>query len=185
MDARIDLDETGKNYDGTKESFKLIYKYTPRTVNLCPYCRAIVGAVTTLPFLYVYRLFPHTKNKKPMTIEQIRKNSRRRTWISIGFASSINFAFGLMSLVRGGDGSLIIGPIQCGVGAAILTAVWWGPAFFKVYLRLTKLIPKRAPKPPKQKVHTPSKFKMKISKKHEAICPPIFFVDVKEAGQLT
>ena len=44
-----------------EKDFEIIYKKKPRTVNLCPYCRAIVGAVIMFPFVVLYRLFPHKK----------------------------------------------------------------------------------------------------------------------------
>ena len=62
-----------------EKDFHIIYKKKPRTVNLCPYCRAIVGAVFMFPFIVLWRLFPHKKTKQ--THAEIMRKSQRNTKI--------------------------------------------------------------------------------------------------------
>jgi len=157
----------------------------PKTVNLCPYCRAIIGAVLTAPALYIYRLFPHKKSTKPMTIEDIRKNSRRRTWISLGIGGTINIGLGIKNVLTDEMG-LIVGILQIILGIFFLTGTWWGQYLVKAIIKLSALIPKRTkvhkvkePKPKKE-----HKTLAKIAEKHDIICPPIFFVDIQNPEEL-
>ena len=62
-----------------EKDFRIIYKKKTRTVNLCPYCRAIVGAVIMFPFIVLWRLFPHKKTKQ--THAEIMRKSQRNTKI--------------------------------------------------------------------------------------------------------
>ena len=62
-----------------EKDFRIIYKKKTRTVNLCPYCRAIVGAVFMFPFIVLWRLFPHKKTKQ--THAEIMRKSQRNTKI--------------------------------------------------------------------------------------------------------
>jgi hypothetical protein len=158
----------------------------PKTVNLCPYCRALIGAALTAPVLYIYRLFPHKKSNKPMTIEQIRKNSRRRTWISLGIAATINAGFGIKNVLSGDEAGLITGLIQIAFGLCFLTGNWWGQYLVKAIVKLSALIPqkkqvKKSKESNPKKVH---KTLAKIAEKHDIICPPIFFVDMHKPEEL-
>ncbi len=156
-------------------------KYTAKTVNFCPYCRALVGAVSFAPFLYLWRLFPH-KPKGPMTIEQIRKSSRRRTWISLGVAAGINITFGLWKLL---DNDWT-GIIQIIIGVTLISAPLWGPGLLKAILYMSRLMPKRKKvKEVKTKEpRKPSAFAKKLHDKHDLICPPIFFIDKQKEEKL-
>jgi len=60
-----------------EKDFRIIYKKKTRTVNLCPYCRAVVGAVMMFPFVVLWRLFPHKKTKQ--THAEIMRKSQRNT----------------------------------------------------------------------------------------------------------
>jgi len=147
----------------------------PKTVNLCPYCRGIVGSVVTLPFVFLWRLFPH-KPKKQITHAEIMKRSERNSNIvrcvfAGGFAS-----YGVYKII---DGDYFMGLFYFGLAVFNLKS----PEILKwVITRLSKIpLPKRKPKVIKNKEpKKPSKILDIISQKHDAICPPIFFVDVKE-----
>ena len=109
-------------------------KYTAKTVNLCPYCRALVGAIITLPLLYLWRLFPH-KKKKEMTIQEIRKASHRRSWIARGIGGGLNIALGIKNILDFTEGGYIAGIIQISLGLVFFTAHLWGPGFIKFIIK--------------------------------------------------
>lgn len=184
-DAQIDWRATEESFDADKkEELKFVYKYTTKTVNLCPYCRALVGATITIPFLYLWRLLPH-KEKKEMTREQIKKASHRRSWIARGIGGGINISLGIKNILDFTEGGYITGIIQIAIGVTLLTIHIWGTYFLKGYLRLSRLVPKRKPQEKKEpKQHKPSHIVLKIQEKHDVICPPIFFVDVKNNSEL-
>lgn len=186
MDAKIDWKalESIDSSQFLKKDFVMPEKYIAKTVNLCPYCRALLGAFVTLPFLFIWKLFPH-KEKPPLTREQIKKNSRRRTWASLGIGGGINITFGVSHLIAAD--AILIGILQIGIGTALITSYYWGQYLLKAILYVTRLVPKRTHKPksskPKSQKVTPEFWK-KLEKKHDVICPPIFFVDVKENDEL-
>ena len=154
-------------------------KYTAKTVNFCPYCRALVGSVVSAPFLYLWRLLPH-KEKPPMTREQILKSSRRRTWLTLGLASSINVALGVWKLI---DGDWF-GIIQIAIGAVLFTITLWGPAVAKALLYMSRLMPKRKHKVKKAGKPRTTAFIKKLEEKHDIICPPIYFIDKQKEENL-
>ena len=164
--------------DILKTSFQeLPRKYTTKTVNLCPYCRALVGAIITLPLLYLWRLLPH-KKKKDMTIQEIRKASHRRSWIARGIGGGLNIALGIKNILEATDVGLFVGIMQVSLGLVFFTAHLWGPGIIKFIIKHS---PKRKVKVSKPKsVRATPKFFKKLEEKHDVICPPIFFVDVKE-----
>jgi hypothetical protein len=192
MNSEIDFEalESIRGEDLKKISWKgLPRKYTSKTVNFCPYCRAMIGAVMTAPFVYLWRLYPH-KPKPPMTREQILKNSRRRTWISIGIAAGINIGFGVLRLItwlETGEFSELVGAtIQISIGILFLTAKLWGSRFIKFIIMLSALMPhrkkiKKIKEPKPKKEHKTWK---KIASKHDIICPPIYFVKTKDLESL-
>ena len=47
-----------------------IYTFTPKTVNFCPYCRAVLAATLMLPFVYLWRLYPHKPKPKKKSIKK-------------------------------------------------------------------------------------------------------------------
>ncbi len=155
----------------------------PKTVNLCPYCRAVVASVATLPLVFLWRLFPHKKTER--TRAEIMKRSERSSKI-IRYSVAGGFvAFGVWKIIDGDwEWSIFYFVL-----AAFNTK---SPEIFKWVT--TKLNPfldrlfnwqhkrKKESKPKTMKV-TPEFFK-KLSEKHDAICPPIFFVDVKDAKEL-
>lgn len=159
--------------------------YTPKTVNFCPYCRSLVGSIITAPFVYLWRLYPH-KPKPPLTREQIKKNSRRRTIISASIASGINVAFGLGHLykyfVNGDTMELASAILQIGIGIFVIFIFTKFEKIGKFIIWMSEHLPKWTRK---RKVNVkkqtnkkdPSKLAKKLHEKHEIICPPVFFID--------
>jgi hypothetical protein len=152
--------------DMTKD-FTIIYKKKPRTVNLCPYCRAVVGAVIIFPFVVLWRLFPHKEKKR--THAEIMKRSQRTSKIVRCIAVSIFLILGLWNIFH---------------ESYVLAAVHFSMAVFQIFCVqifswFAKRAPKRKPKPYKEP-REPSKILKKLSEKHDLICPPMFFVDTSE-----
>jgi len=56
-----EIDST-KLIDMTWNNYPRIEK--PKTVNLCPYCRAVVASTVLLPLVFLWRLFPYSKSCK-------------------------------------------------------------------------------------------------------------------------
>lgn len=182
------LETTGLDYDAmesrynpqTKQDndFKFIYKKKSRTVNFCPYCRAIVAAVACLPFVYLWRLYPH-KPKPKKTHEEIMKSIHRRGWIARSIGAGINVAFGVTHFTEKGlnDGTYLIGIFQCALAALLLTGHLWAPQMIRwIILHSPKWERKHKPEKIK-KPREPSKIMQKIKSKHDIYCPPIFFVE--------
>ena len=145
-------------------------KYTPKTVNFCPYCRAVVGSAISAPFLYIWRLFPH-KPKPRRNRQQMLKRMRIQSWIIRIIAASLDIGFGIKNLF---GGEIIGALIQFAVAAFVLTGQIWIPPIFKWIAKNTAMKPRKIKvKKPKQT----SKIVKKIEEKHDVICPPIFFID--------
>jgi len=159
------------------DDFKIIYKMKSRTVNFCPYCRAVLGASLMLPFVYLWRLYPH-KPKPKKTHAEIMKNIHRRGWIARIGAASINAGFGINHLINGlDDGTFVIAIIQFALAASLLTGHLWAPQIIR-WLILHSPKWERKPKPDKPtKSKEPSKIVQKIKSTHDIYCPPIFFVE--------
>ena len=149
-----------------EKDFKIIYKKKPRTVNLCPYCRAIVGALIMFAFIVLWRLFPHKEKK--LTHAQIIKRSQRNTRIVRGLVCGFMGVMGIWKFIEGEYGMVVF------YGAMVI---------FNIYsVQILKWIAKNLPKnklkrqtPQKPKV--PSKLAQSISEKHDIVCPPVFFID--------
>lgn len=163
----------------TKEDeFKFIYKKKPKTVNFCPYCRAVVAAIACLPFVYLWRLYPH-KPKPKKTHAEIMKSIHRRGWIARIVASGINVSLGINHLVFGmEDGTFIIGVIQIIIGVVLITAHLWAPQIISWIIlhspkweRKSKSVNDNTKKPKES-----SKLLQKIKSTHDVYCPPIFFI---------
>jgi len=156
-----------------EKDFKIIYKKKPRTVNLCPYCRAIVGAVIMFPFIVLYRLFPH--KKKIRTRQEIMRRSQRNSKI-------------VRIAVAVGMGALGVWNIT--TENYFMAAFYFGLVIFNLFsVQILTWVAKRFPerkykvqqyKEPKQ----PSKIVKTISDKHDLICPPIFFIDKSDEDEL-
>lgn len=178
-DAEIDM-KSFYELDSTKlekltwEQYPRIYK--PKTVNFCPYCRAMVGAVITAPFVYLYRLFPH-KKKKDMTRAEIMKASQRRTFLSLGIGGGINYALATKYFIFG---EWWAGIPSFAIGTFMIVGYWKREAIGKFLVYLAMKMPKRKPKVKNLKAPKPKKEHKTLAKivaKHDVICPPVYFID--------
>lgn len=158
----------------------------PRTVNFCPYCRAVVAAVVTLLFVWLWRRFPH-KEKKQRSRAEITRDMERRSLIIRSLAGGINIALGIKNIVfDDGLGGVIGGLFQIIIGVVLITAHLWGANLVRWIIKHSPRFKwKRKHKPKKIKEpKKPSEFLKKVHEKHELICPPIFFVDIKNPDSL-
>lgn len=181
MKAYMALDSTKMENLSWEEMPK---KYTSKTVNFCPYCRALVGATITAPFVYLWRLFPH-KKKEPLTREGIKKAARRRTITMLLIVFGINGGLATKNLIYG---EFIQAAVQIGIISFVVVGFKGSAPIGKALMKLSDWIAKhRKPKVKVKKVKIPkkpSKLKQKLVEKHNLICPPIFFVDVKDPEKL-
>ncbi len=173
----IEQIDSSKYKDMSWKDFPRLEK--PRTVNLCPYCRAVVGSVITLPFIFLWRLFPHKKREE--THAQVMARSQRNSKI-VRFAVAAGFAgFGTYKIIVEGD--FYFGAFYLVLAAFNVKS----PEIFKWIAKQSMKIkwPKRQSKVKKQKSKrvTPEFFK-KLQEKHDLVCPPVYFVDVKEPEEL-
>lgn len=166
----------------TEEMTKLSWeelprKYKSKTVNFCPYCRAMVGAVITSPFVYLWRLLPH-KKKEPLTREGIKKAARRRTIMMLSIVGTVNGGIAVKNLYYG---EYYNAAIQIGIVAFIFLGFKYSEKFGKAMVKLVDWIAKhRKPKVKVKKVKAPkkpSKLRAKLAEKHDIYCPPVHFID--------
>jgi len=165
-----EIDST-KLMDMTWENYPRIEK--PKTVNLCPYCRAVVASTVLLPLVFLWRLFPH--KKKERSHAEIMKRSEKTSKIVRYVIAGGFVAYGVYRII---EGDYFMGLFYFGLAVFNVKS----PEILKwVITRLSKIpLPKRKPKVIKDKEpKKPSKILTAISQKHDAICPPIFFIDVK------
>ena len=161
---------------GKSDDFEFIYKKKPKTVNFCPYCRAVVAAIAFLPFVYLWRLLPH-KPKPKRTHAEIMKSIRRKGWAARIIGASINVIFGIKNISSLEDGSVTIGIIQILLGVALLTGHLWAPQVIRwIILHSPKWERKSKSQDNNTKPKEPSKLIQKIKSKHDVYCPPIFFI---------
>lgn len=166
------------------DEFKFIYKKKPKTVNFCPYCRAVVAAIAFLPFVYLWRLYPH-KPKPKRTHAEIMKSIRRKGWIARIMGASINVLFGIKNISSLEDGSVTIGIFQIILGASLLTGHLWAPQVIRwLILHSPKWRRVSKPRDDTLKSKEPSKLIQKIKSKHVVYCPPIFFIQKVDEKKL-
>ncbi len=169
-----EIDST-KLMDMTWENYPRLEK--PKTVNLCPYCRAVVASTVLLPLVFLWRLFPHKKRDESRAA-MMKRSNRNFQLVRCVFAGGF-VAFGMWRIIHE---DYYMGVFYIGLATFNLKS---DVIMKKVIMWFAKVIPKRKQKVIKVKEpKKPSKILTTISKKHDAICPPIFFVDVKNSEEL-
>ncbi len=165
--TEIDWDQTLK----TSEAYNDIqWVRKTKTVNLCPYCRAVVGSLISFPFIFVWRLFPHKERKKE-THQEIMKRSKRNSTI---------VRLAAMAFMGG------IGILKVFEGEYNLSVFYFVLVLFNLFnIRIFQWFLKHLPKFKTKKITNgdskkPSKIIKKIESKHDLVCPPIFFIDVRK-----
>ena len=165
------------NLQTKRDDFKFIYKKKTKTINFCPYCRAVFAAVTLLPFVYLWRLYPH-KPKPKKTHAEIMKSIHRRGWMARIIGAGINVAFGINHFVTGwDDGTFVIAFIQFTLAAFLLTGHLWMPQMIRWIILHSPKWERKHKLEKIKKPREPSKLVQKIKSQHDIYCPPIFFVE--------
>lgn len=145
-----------------------IYTFIPKSVNFCPYCRAVVWSVLLCPFAVISKLIPKRK-KKPFDI----KKSRRNTNIIKVIVIVIFAIWGTYNLIQGNYWMAVF---QYAVGSFQI----WGKYVFEWSVKWSikredKKIHKQKSK--ELKIKNPSLFSAYLKTHHHKICPPVSFVD--------
>lgn len=169
--TEIDWDQTLK----TSEAYEDVqWVRKTKTVNFCPYCRAVVGSMISFPFIFLWRLLPHKERKKETHQEIMKRSKRNTTIIRLGVAAFMGF----LALLKILD-------------EEYLTSLFYvGLVLFNIYnVRIMKWIIKHMPKFKPKKItkfdsEKSSKIIKKIELKHELVCPQIFFIDGKKDSEL-
>jgi len=166
------------------DEFEFIYIKKQKVVNFCPYCRAVLAAITSLPFVYLWRLYPH-KPKPKKTHVEIMKSIHRKSWIARIIGFSINVVMGVKNIVSLEDGAIIIGVIQILIGTALLTGHLWAPQVIRwIILYSPKWVRESKSQDNIKKSTKPSKLVQKIKSTHDVYCPPIFFIQKVDEKKL-
>jgi len=166
--------------------YEIIFKTKPKTVNLCPYARAVVAGIVTVPFVYLWRKYPH-KPKPKRTHAQIMKNMERRSLIIRALAGGVNISLGLKNIIfDGGYMGLVTGIIQISIGLVLMTAQMWAPQLLRWIIKHWPKVKWNREKkiPQKKEPKKPSNITKKICETHDIICPPIWFVDMGNSENL-
>lgn len=146
-----------------------IYTFTPKTVNFCPYCRAVLWSVLLSPFAVISKLIPKRK-KKPFDIKKSRRNIKILKIAVMGFIS----IFAILALI---DGNYGLAAFHFTVASFQI----WGKYVFNWYVkwyakREDKKIQKQKPEE-LTKTKNSSLFSAYLKMHHHKICPPVTFVD--------
>ncbi len=181
------------DFDETEKTNKVVWTRKPKVVNFCPYCRGVLWSVLSLPFVYVWRLFPH--KKKVLTHEETMKRLNRRGNIMKSVGGSIQFPLAAIRII---DGDYIAGAIQMAFGVVLILMFiskdpgrtpiaiqYLGPPFKKYFgppIRViikfvAKYWPKKKHVPKKEIPKNPSLLKTYFTENHDKFCPPVCFVD--------
>jgi len=174
---RLEWDKTKSRKEEDKEiKDSLVYNQVSKTINFCPYCRAILFGSLMLPFVFVWRLFPH-KKKEPLTHQQIMKRMNQRSWLIRICAGGINVGLGAPKLFSGEEFEMYVGVIQIGIGISIIFMNYIGNFLAPLIVKIIKYFEKPE-KPQKEKpTKNPSLWSVYLHTKHEKICPVVKFVD--------
>ena len=166
-----DSDELKKQYDLFKvKRSSLVYKSIPKTVNLCPYLRAVVAAVILFPFAIIAKRIPKRK-EKPFDILK----SRRNTTILKVIVTAFFAVWGTYNLLQGNYGMALF---QYGAGSF----QWWGKYLLEYIANYTaKREAKKEKKDDTPKLpENPSLLLTYLKSNHNKVCPSIAFVDVND-----
>ena len=156
--------------EASVSSGDLIYKKDPKIINLCPYCRALVAAISLLPFVWVSKKISRKKSKD-LSYEERMAQIERRSKIIRWSCASVNFALGAKNILFG---EYIFAAINIAVGLVLLYNK-------PIFSWIIKHWPKRKSKPKKKSSIKPKKnpslIRVYLESNHDKICPPIAFVD--------
>ena len=189
-------EKDGIDYEKSDKTNSIVWNTKPKVVNFCPYCRAVLWGSLSLPFVFVWRLFPH-KEKKFQTHAETMKKLNRRGNIIKSAGGTLQFP---LALFRIADGDYIVAAIQITFGVMLILAFvsspgqppiiykYLGPPIKKYLVPYIKIFVDYIAKhffekkqtsqkdvPPKDP--TPNLLVTYFKTNHHKICPTIAFVD--------
>lgn len=182
------LERDTVDYEATEKKRELVWTKKPKVINFCPYCRGVLWSTISLPFVFVWRLYPH-KPAEERTHEEVMKRMKRRGILIRSIGGSVQFPFALMNYLQGSELAAAIN-IIAGVGIMASFAFLPGnkhakkilmPVFLaigKIFDFISKHWPKKKEKdlmPPK--IKNPSLVREYLHEKHSVICPPVCFIE--------
>ena len=167
------------NLDESEKKNIIIWTRKPRVVNFCPYCRAVLYSLITVPFVWIWKKLPH-KPKKEKTHAEIMKSMRIKNILIRSFAGSINIVLGLSKIPQG---EYALAAVQIAIGIVLIFLFQFAHVMAPGFRKFVKFIEKYWPKkkqyrPKKQKpIKNPNFLKIYLTENHDKFCPPIAFVD--------
>ena len=171
-------------------------KYSPRRVNFCPYCRAVVVSFTAFPFYVmgktIRKIIPK-KKKERLSYEDRRKRTERNSLIIRLICGGVNWALGLKNII---EGDIAIGIIQIAIGLFLvffpqmiklitryskpIKLLIHGIKRVLIFLRVIRVKKVKIQKPIKEK--TPNFISAFFEENHSKYCPPVVFVGEDDNG---
>ncbi len=165
------LEKAHKDFYSNMHDNDELHTFTPKRINFCPYCRAVVMSVTLFPFAVIKNLIPQRK-KKPFDI----KKSKRNTKIVKIAVIAVFAVWGTTNLLEGNYWMAIF---QYSVGSFQV----WGKYFFEYIAKWSAKREKKKQKeekPKVEKIKNPSLFLAYLKSNHSKVCPPVSFVDTND-----
>ena len=172
------------DFDASHKTQTIIWTRKPRVVNFCPYCRAVLYSSMVLPFIWIWRLYPH-KPKKEKSHEEIMKSMRRRSIATRFIAGGINIALGIQKIF---SEEYTIAAIQIALGLLLIIVLqypqWFVPPFRYLFKLFEKYWPKKKEKKQKKEkpVESPNFIRTYLTENHDKFCPPVAFVDPNDTA---
>ena len=140
------------------------YTFTPKRINFCPYCRAVVMSTVLFPFAVIKNLIPQRK-KKPFDIKKSRRNTKIIKIVVIGVFT----VWGTVNLLQG---DYLMAIFQYSVGSFQL----WGKYLFEYIAKWTAKREEKQENPPVLPKN-PSLLLAYLKSNHSKVCPPVTFVE--------
>jgi hypothetical protein len=183
------------DFDECEKTGTLVWIRKPKVVNFCPYCRGVLWSTLSLPFVYVWRLFPH--KKKTLTHEETMKRLIRRGNIMKSLGGAIQFPLAALRIM---DGDYVTAAVQIIFGVTLILMFispgsdrtpivykylgppmkkYLGPSISVILKFISKHWPKKKQMAKKEiiKPKSPSLLMTYLETNHSKICPPVAFVD--------
>lgn len=157
--------------DASEKTRNIIWTRKPKVINFCPYCRAVIAAITLMPFAWILKKIPRKQKKhKPFDIKKSRRNTKILkivAMVTIGF-------FGVHQLYEGNYGLALF-------HFTVASFQIWGTIIFKWYGNWYAKRMAKKNKDEKQKIqnekNNPGLLMTYLHTNHSKICPLVAFVD--------
>ncbi len=162
------LEKIHKSFFSVMHETDEFYTFTPKRINFCPYCRAVVMSVIFFPFAVLKNLIPQRK-KKPFDIKKSQRNMKIIKIVLIG-------VFAVWGTIHLLNGEYWMAIFQYSVASFQL----WGKYLFEYTAKWAAKREKKKTKEDKPKVtkiQNSSLFLAYLKSNHDKVCPPVTFVE--------